>query len=51
MRADAKTESEVMSVLNKLAEAFRNKNLEDLMMFYAPDPDVVLIGSIDRSGG
>ena len=45
MRADAKTESEVLSVLNKSAEAFRKKNLEDLMMFYAPDPDVVVIGS------
>jgi len=45
MRADAKTESEVMHVLNKSAEAFRNKNLEELMRFYAPDPDVVVIGS------
>ena len=45
MRADAKTETEVMSVLNKLAEAFRKKNLEDLMMLHVPDPDVVVIGS------
>ena len=45
MRADAKTESEVMSVLKKTSEAFRKKNLEDLMMLHVPDPDVVVIGS------
>ena len=45
MKADAKTESEVMSVLKKFTEAFEKRNLEDMLMLFAPDPDVVAIGS------
>jgi len=45
MKADAKTESEVMSALKKFTDAFGERNLEDLLMLFAPDLDVVVIGS------
>ena len=45
MRADPKTESEVMSAVKQCFEAFAMKDLDAMMAFFAPDPDVVVIGT------
>lgn len=45
MKADAKTEAEVMEFLNRFAKAYEERKIDDLMALFAPDPDVVLIGS------
>lgn len=45
MKADAKTETEVMSVLNRLAETYEKRSLDDLLALFALGPDVILIGS------
>ena len=45
MKADTKTESEVMAVLNQLIEAYKEKDLDGALELYAPDPDVVTIGT------
>jgi len=43
MKAVAKTEAEVRTVLSKLAEAHERRKLDDFMKLIAPDPDVVMI--------
>ena len=45
MRSNQETETAVMSVVNRFAEAFSKRNLEAMMVLYAPDPDVVVIGT------
>ena len=45
MKADTKTEAEVMSVMNQSMEAFVKRDVGALMTLYAPDPDVVIIGT------
>lgn len=45
MKADPKTESEVMNVLKQCFEAFAMKDLDTMLAFFAPDPDVVVIGT------
>lgn len=45
MKGDAKTISEVMTRLNEFADAFENRNMNDMLALYAPDPDTVSIGS------
>jgi len=45
MKADAKTEAEVMAVLNQLIEAYKKQDLDGILALYAPDPDVVTIGT------
>jgi len=41
MKADAKTEAEVMEVLNKLIEAYKKRDLDGILSLYAPYPDVI----------
>ena len=43
MKADQKTESEVLAVLNKLMEAYSKQEVDGDLKLYAPDPDVVTI--------
>lgn len=45
MKADKKTEAEVMAVLNQLVEAYKKEDLGGALALYAPDPDVVTIGT------
>lgn len=45
MKADAKTETEVMVVINQLVEAFNKRNLDSIPVLFAPDPDVIFIGT------
>ena len=45
MKPDAKTEAEVMSVMNQSMEAFVKRNLDALLALYAHDPDLVVIGT------
>ena len=45
MKADNKTTTEVITVLNKLSEAYARRDLESLLAGFAPDPDVVMYGT------
>lgn len=45
MKADAQTEAEVTAVLTRLSQAYTQRNSGDLLAVFAPDPDVVLIGT------
>jgi len=45
MKADPKTETAVMTVMNQFAEAFGKRNLVASLALLAPDPDVVFIGT------
>ena len=45
MRADHKTEAAVMNVLKQGFEAFIKKDLDAVLAFFAPDPDVIVIGT------
>jgi ketosteroid isomerase-like protein len=45
MIADAQTKAAVMAVLDQFNDAFRHRDMERLLALFAPDPDVVLIGT------
>jgi len=45
MKADAKTEAAVMNVMNQLTEAYAKRDLDAVLALFAPDPDVVFIGT------
>jgi uncharacterized protein (TIGR02246 family) len=45
MKADTKTEDAVMDVLKQSFEAFGRRDLDALLAFFSPDPDVVVIGT------
>ena len=45
MKADLKTEAEVMDVMNQSMQAFVKRDVDALMRLYAPDPDVVVVGT------
>ena len=45
MKADTKTEGEVMAVVNQLVEAFTKRDVASCLALFAPDPDVIFIGS------
>ncbi len=45
MKADAKTEAAVLAVLDKLAERYSKRDLDGVMALFAPDPDLVLVGT------
>ena len=45
MKADAKTETAVMAVLNKFLEAYQKRDLEGLLSVLTPDDDVFLFGT------
>ena len=45
MKADPKTEAAVMTVMNQSIEAFAKRDLDALLALYAPDPDLVVIGT------
>ena len=45
MRADPKTEAAVMNIVTQCFEAFTRKDLDAILAFCAPAPDVILIGT------
>jgi ketosteroid isomerase-like protein len=45
MRADQQTEAAAMSVLNTFTDAYVRRDLDELLSVFAPDADVVLIGT------
>ena len=45
MKADRKTEKTVMNVVKQWFEAFVKRDIDAVIAFFAPDPDVVLIGT------
>ncbi|HUV01974.1 MAG TPA: nuclear transport factor 2 family protein [Desulfobacteria bacterium] len=45
MKADKKTEAEIKAVLERMAEAYQNNDVDAVMGCYAPDPGVVSIGT------
>jgi len=45
MRADAKTEAAVMNVVQQCFKAFTKKDIDSILAFFTPDPDVILIGT------
>ncbi len=45
MKADMETESAVMAVMKQFLESFRTRDLESSLALFAPDPDVVFIGT------
>jgi len=45
MRADPKTEAAVVNIAKQCFESFTKKDLDAILAFCAPDPDVILIGT------
>jgi ketosteroid isomerase-like protein len=45
MKADAKTEAEVMATLDRFIKAYHGKHLEGILRLFAPDRDVVFYGN------
>jgi uncharacterized protein (TIGR02246 family) len=45
MKANPKTEAAVMSVVKQMFEAFTKRDINRVMAFFAPEPDVVVIGT------
>ena len=45
MKADAGTEEAVMSTLRELIECYEKRDIAGILSCYAPDPDLVCIGT------
>jgi ketosteroid isomerase-like protein len=45
MKADRKTETEVMAVISRFIETYTRRDIEGTLALLAPDPDILLIGS------
>ncbi|MFC1860376.1 hypothetical protein ACFLYC_02250 [Chloroflexota bacterium] len=45
MKADAKTEAEVMAIMNQVKEAFNRRDLNSIQVFFSSDPDLVFYGT------
>ena len=45
MKADAQTEAAVMASLEQFKQAYEQRDMARLLALFAPDPDVVLIGT------
>jgi ketosteroid isomerase-like protein len=45
MKADSKTEAEVMAVINQVQEAFNKRDLNSIPVLFSPDPDLVFYGT------
>jgi ketosteroid isomerase-like protein len=45
MKADSKTQNEVISTLKKMFDAYQKRNLTGMLSVMASDPDVMVIGS------
>ena len=45
MKADAQTEAAIMAVMKRFFEAYETRDLDGFLALFAPDDDVVLIGT------
>ena len=45
MKADQRTQTEVTQTLKGMFEAYKRKDLQGVLSFWAPDSDIVVIGS------
>jgi ketosteroid isomerase-like protein len=45
MKADKKTETEVMAVINRFIETYTRRDVEGTLALLAPDPDILILGS------
>ncbi len=45
MKAEKKTETEVMAVINRFLETYTRRDAEGTLSLLAPDPDILLIGT------
>ncbi len=45
MKADARTEAAVMSIMNRLIEGYKSRDMDSVLSCYASDPDLVCIGT------
>ena len=45
MKADAKTETAVMAVVDKFNETYARRDIDGLLALFAPDSDLVLFGT------
>ena len=45
MRADVRTEKEVMASLQTFADAWARHDMDAMLVLFGPDPDVVVIGA------
>jgi ketosteroid isomerase-like protein len=45
MKMDQKTQSEVVDVLNRAHDAYRRRDIDELLGYFAPDTDVVMYGT------
>jgi ketosteroid isomerase-like protein len=45
MKADAKTEAEVMAMLDRFIKAYHDKDLKGILQLFSTDPDVVFYGN------
>jgi ketosteroid isomerase-like protein len=45
MKADAQTEAALMATLEQFKQAYEQRDMEHLLALFAPDPDVVTIGT------
>ncbi len=51
MKADQRTQTEVIQAFKGMFEAYKKKDLQATLAFWAPDPDVVVIGTgVDEKG-
>ena len=51
MKADQKTQSEVTQSLKGMFEAYKKRDLQGVLSFWAPDPDITVIGSGEDEKG
>ena len=45
MKADVKTEKDVMNAVKQCFAAFARRDIDAMLAFFAPDPDVVVVGT------
>jgi ketosteroid isomerase-like protein len=47
MKADPRTQTEVIQSFKGMFEAYKKKDIQATLAFWAPDPDIVIIGTRD----
>jgi ketosteroid isomerase-like protein len=45
MKADQQTQTEVTQVFKGMFEAYKKRDIQGVLSFWAPDPDIIVIGS------
>jgi ketosteroid isomerase-like protein len=51
MKADQQTQTEVTQAFKGMFEAYKKKDLQGVLSFWAPDPDIVALGSGEDEKG